>query len=310
MKWTRYLSLIGIILFIYILSKLDISRVLEEIENANLNYLLITVFLTFVLIIVQPFKWWIIARLQKINVPYKAAIKINLASGFFYGFITPSKLGIVTRAGYLRDYSNSYSKGFSNVVIDKALDLSSLFLFAIILGFIFHNKIPFFSAGLFLIIFIVMIGSFVFFSSKERTKNSLRFLYRHFVPEKSKERIKGSFEAFYEDMPKKRQLAGVFLLNMLVWMLIYATTYFVGLSLGINLPFVYYLALLPIGTLVAQIPITINGLGTREVTLIKLFGIFGISAEKTFSMSILSLIITGLIPAIVALFFIFKKDLK
>ena len=86
-------------------------------------------------------------------------------------------------------------------------------------------------------------------------------------------------------------------------------TYFVGLSLGIDLPFIFYLAILPIGTLITLIPISINGLGTREATLISLFALFGIESAKVFSMSIVSLIIAGIIPAIIGIFLIFKKRL-
>lgn len=75
--------------------------------------------------------------------------------------------------------------------------------------------------------------------------------------------------------------------------------FFSGLSIGINVPFFYYLAILPIATLVAQIPITINGLGTREVTIIGLFGILGIEATKVFSMSIIGLFIGSIIPAMI-----------
>ena len=58
---------------------------------------------------------------------------------------------------------------------------------------------------------------------------------------------------------------------------------------------------MPIVTFVGQIPITINGLGTREAVMISLFGLLGIGATKIFSMSIINLIINGIIPAIIGL---------
>ena len=88
----------------------------------------------------------------------------------------------------------------------------------------------------------------------------------------------------------------------------YAVSYFVGLSLGINLPFYFYLAILPLGTLVTLIPISINGLGTREATLITLFGIFGVESAKVFSMSVISLLFAGILPAIVAWAWVWKGE--
>jgi len=61
---------------------------------------------------------------------------------------------------------------------------------------------------------------------------------------------------------------------------------------------------------VAMIPISISGLGTREAALITLFGLFGVSAAKVFSLSIITLIIVGIIPSIIGIFLIFDKKLK
>ena len=54
---------------------------------------------------------------------------------------------------------------------------------------------------------------------------------------------------------------------------------------------------MPITTFVGQIPITINGLGTREAVMISLFGLLGIGATKIFSVSLINLVINGILPA-------------
>ena len=56
------------------------------------------------------------------------------------------------------------------------------------------------------------------------------------------------------------------------------------------------------------IPITINGLGTREATLIALFSVFGISAGTTVAFSLLSLFLLAIIPACLGGFFILIKN--
>ena len=66
------------------------------------------------------------------------------------------------------------------------------------------------------------------------------------------------------------------------------------------------MAILPLGTLVSMIPISIGGLGTREVTLISLFALFNVSSTKVFSMSVINYFIVGVIPSIIALFLIWK----
>ncbi len=306
MIWKRlkkFLPIIGVGIFIYILLKLDLAKVGEELKNINFLFLVIIIPLVVLSLFIQTLKWFLIARKQKINIPFREAVKINLMSNF-YGFITPSRIGTITRANYLKRYTNNVGKGTSNFVLDKVLDLSSLFFITIIFGFVFRDKF----GDMLLIWSTILLGVIflftIIFMKKERTRALLKVIYIKFIPKTLKEKVRLTFESFYEDIPKKRFLLGIFAVNLFNWLLLYITTYFMGLSIGIDLPIIYFLALLPIGTIVAQIPISINGLGTREVTLISLFGFFGVAATKVFSMSLLSLFFSTIIPSVIAIILI------
>ena len=307
MKWKKLLPLIGIILFIYILVRIDVTNIFDEIVNANAFFLGISVLMVGVLMAVQTFKWFVIARKQKINVPFKEAFKINIISNF-YGFITPSKMGNILRAEYLKKYSKSFSKGVSNFVIDKILDICSVFFLAIVFVFIYRNEFDFIPYNLFIIFFILLVFMLIIFLKKERSKKILKWFYRKLVPRKLKKKAKMGFESFYDNMPRKRDLVIFFILNIINWIVTYFITYNIALSLGINLHFTYFLAILPVGTIITLIPITVNGLGTREATLITLFSVFDIAPAKVVSMSLLALFITGIIPGFFGIFFSIKPE--
>ena len=313
MKWAtikKYLPLLGIGLFVYLLIKLDVTKVFEEIKNLEINYLLIALIFVLIFFTTQTLKWFIIARKQKIKVPFKEAFKINLISNF-YGFITPSKIGSIIRMSYLKKYGGDTGKGLSNFAIDKVLDLISLFMLVIVFGFIFYKEkvISLVSLGIIFSIFLIFVLSFIFFYKKENSRSILKFIYRKLIPERLKEKGKAIFEAFYQDNPSYVFLFFTFLINLVNWIFNYAIIYFVGLSLGINIGFIPFLLILPISTLVAQIPVTIDGLGTRELTMINLFGLFGVEGVKVLSMSILSMLIVSIIPGILALIFsLFYKN--
>jgi len=296
----RWLPIIGIALFVYILFKLDVGSIINVVANANINYLLIAILFVVLLFFPQTLKWWVIARKQKINIGFLEAFKINIIANY-YGFITPSKLGAIVRAGYLKKYAGGFAKGISNFVLDKVLDLSSLFFLAIVFSYIFRDKLQILNAGYLILLFGVLIFALFVLIKKERSKFFLGIVFRKFVPKKLKQKAKIAFDSFYEDMPSYGFLLGVFLINILTWIMIYLISYFIGLSLGINLSFIYFLAILPIATVVAQIPITISGLGTREATMIGLFGLFNIEPILVFSMSMIAIILTNIIPAIIAI---------
>jgi hypothetical protein len=307
-KIKRYLPVIGLALFIYLIIRLDITKILQEVKNLNLAYLPLIFAVALVYLVFQTLKWFIIARKQKIGLNFKDALKINIISDF-YGFVTPGRLGSVIRAEYLRKHGDT-GKGLSNFAIDKVLDLGSLFILAIGFGFFFYGKII--SAEYFYLIslFFAALVFFSFLFYKKKSSRLILKLFYRFVPEKRKEGAKNAFNSFYEDMPSLRFLLFAFMINLATWIINYTIVYSIGLALGVNIPFIYFLAILPVSTLVAQLPITISGLGTRELTMISLFGLFGVEAAKVFSMSILSLLIVGIIPSIMALFLSLKERRK
>lgn len=307
-NWRKYIPLLGILLFVYILIKVDFRNIIYELKNMNFYFLILSIFLVFVMMTSETTKWFAIARSQNIKIPFKEAFKINMIDNY-YGFITPSKVGSVIRAEYLKKYTEHFGKGFFTFVIDKIMDLSSLIFIAIIFSYNFKNKLQL-PISFFFILFLFFIFGTLFFLKKERGKIILRIVYKKLIPEKFRDQAKTNFESFYDHVPKKRYFILFFLLNSLNWIVNYSLVYFIGISLGINLPFIYYLSILPLGTLVSLIPISVAGLGTKEATLISLFGLFGIPAVKVFSMSLIGLFIAGIIPALVGARFAFKRKLE
>jgi len=313
MRWKqvrKFLPIIGIGIFVYLLIKLDILKVIQQVKNVNLFYILLAFILTFFFLIIQTVKWYVIARKQKITIPFIDAFKINLISSF-YGFVTPSKIGSIMRIDYLNRYKGNTGKGLSNFVIDKVLDLSSLFILTLVFGFLFYKSLISNSYWyLICAMFGVMIILSLILYRKESSKRFLKFVHRLFIPKKLKEKSRELFNSFYEDMPSLGFLSFVFVINLFNWVIDYIAIYFMSLSLGIEIGYIPFLVIMIISTLVAQIPITINGLGTREITLISLFGLFGIESVKVFSMSILNIIITTIVPAIFAIILLLGKEFR
>lgn len=309
MKWRtirRYLPIIGIAIFIYLLIKLDVTKIAKELNNLNINYIGISIIVILIYFIFQTLKWFVLAKRQKINLSFGEAYKINFISNF-YGFITPGKIGTAIRTDYLKKKGTETGKGISNFVLDKVLDFVSLFVLMILFGFSIYKKIiP--NGEWYILIgsFILLIILFLIFYNKNSCKFCLGPIYRKLIPDKFKEKSRTLFHSFYEDIPSIPFLLMALIINLAAWVINYLNIYLIGLALGININFIYFLIILPIATLIAQIPITINGFGTRELTLIGLFGVLGIEATKVFAMSILSIIIVNVIPSIIAIIFVLK----
>lgn len=308
MGWKKWLPILGILLFVYILLSLDLSEVIGEIKNANLGFLMIAMAIIFLTCITQTLKWFAIAKAQKTDIPFFEAFNVNLISNF-YGFITPARLGSVVRANYLKKYNqNKIGKGLNNFFLDKILDLISVVFLMLVFSFIFWEVFPNSYLYLSLGIFFLLIFTIIIYRDEVKSKKISKVFYR-FLPEKIKPKAKEVFYSLYENSPRKKFFIFFFLLNVLNWIAIFSSSYFVGLAVGINLPITYFLAIFPIATLISQIPITISGLGTREAAMISLFGLFGIGAVKVFSMSVIGLVL-GIIPMIIGGILVFRYKLE
>jgi len=112
------------------------------------------------------------------------------------------------------------------------------------------------------------------------------------IPQKLKEKSRESFHSFYKNLPSKGKLLVSFVLSFLAWFFLIAQSWLISQAYGFNVDFFPFIFVLPIATVVAMIPITVNGLGTREATLIFIFSVFGVSAETVIAFSILNFLYT------------------
>jgi glycosyltransferase 2 family protein len=212
------------------------------------------------------------------------------------------------RVKYLKKYSqNTLGRGVSNFVLEKVFDFISLFLIVSVSAFMIKSLVSgdyfYYAIGG----FFALLAFLLVFMDINRSKVMLKLFYR-FIPEKIKGKARESFYSFYEHMPSGKYFFIFFIINLINWIVIYSIFYFVGLSIGINVSYFYFLLFMPIATFIGQIPITINGLGTREAAMISLFAIIGVNATKVFSMSLINLFLNGVLPSLIGIIYIIKED--
>jgi hypothetical protein len=78
----------------------------------------------------------------------------------------------------------------------------------------------------------------------------------------------------------------------------------------IDVDIIYFIPIIAISDIVASFPITIYGLGTREITLITLFSVFIIAPEKIVSLSLFWFVIVWLLPSILGAIITIREDIN
>ncbi|MCD6448344.1 MAG: flippase-like domain-containing protein [Thermoplasmata archaeon] len=308
-KVRKFLPLIGIAIFIYIIHDIGAENIISSLSQINPVFVALSFLIFIPRIAISTYKWQLIAKMQGIKISLLPLIKINLI-GLFYGTITPLWVGDWIRIFYLRDESKEcLGKCASNVIIDQLIEFFSLFILALFGAFLLSRYYPqlFF---LLLAFFLLLLAMAIFFREKGRSEKIFRIVYEILIPEKMKESIAREFNAFYEDIPPISSLLIPLIIEIFSYILFFLQIYIVALSFNIDIPFLHFVLIYPISSLIGMIPITVSGLGTREGALIHLLAIYGVSPEIAVAISLSGYIITYLIPSIIGGIFAMMHEIN
>ena len=199
------------------------------------------------------------------------------------------------RIPYLKEKTNEPTgKLFVNTFVETALHTLSMYIMMILGAFIISNEYPeAIRYGLIFLVAILLI--YGFFIKKERGEKFFNITIKLFIPKKLKHYCKKFVNTFYHDFPSVKDLILPFIIGSVTWIIMYTQIYIIALCLNIKIPYLTFLLLYPIANIIAFIPITSAGLGTREATVMILFSFFGVPAEKSIVISLAGHIITDVL---------------
>jgi uncharacterized protein (TIRG00374 family) len=294
-KWL--FRVFGIALFIFILSRIDLAETINIISNTNLIYLAVAFTIVPFVVITKAYGWQLLMKMQNINYPLKDSVQVYFA-GLFVGSVTPGKLGDFIKVFYLQEEGYSFGKSIVSVFMDRIFDLASLFIISYICMFVF--MIFFKSQIIILSILFIIIAIIFVLLIFDKKKKLLKKIYNYFIPEKYKTKVKVNFDDFCRDFDllKTPKLSLVVIITFISWIIYFSPRYLLALSMDIDISFFYLITCLSISAIITLIPISILGIGTRDMTLIALFSGIGLNKESAVAFSTMLLfmyVVNGLI---------------
>jgi uncharacterized protein (TIRG00374 family) len=290
----KVVPFIGIVILFYLIINIGFEKIINTFLEISPINIIFAASLTFPRLFIRNTQWQLILKKQNINVSFIKSLKIFMI-GYFYGSITPGYLGQMIRIAYMKDATNEpLGKLFVNSTIETAVHGLSLYFMMLIGAFIVAEFYPEIFIGAIFFVFISII-IYAFFIKKERGEKIFYFLIKLFIPKKFRIYLDKFVNTFYKDFPQIKDYILPFLLGIPAWIIIYSQIYILGLSLNIEIPYFIFLVLYPIGNIIAFIPISSAGLGTREMTLVLLFSLFGVSPEKAIVLSLAGHLLTDVL---------------
>jgi len=296
----RFLPLIGISLFAVIVARIGVRQFFEALISVNIPLLGYAAGLTLLYLLVQTVRWQTILASQGIaETPFPVLFLIQVKS-VFYGIISPARLGSFIKVMLLQDTSSAPpAKVLSGIVAERLLDLITMaFLASLGALFFLQQRHIAWAAGALLILFVVVLS---LFPKKDLWRKLFRKAFYFIVPEAYQENARSVCNDFFNVAPRISQLCVPFVLSLVNWWLIYSQMFLISRAFNIAVPYVEFLLLMPITTVIALMPVTVAGLGTKEITLLYLFRHYADSPEKIVSFSVTNTVLVFCIYGILFL---------
>jgi len=290
----KIVPIMGIFILIYLIIDIGVENIVATFLKISPIYVVVAAALTFPRLLIRNTQWQLLLKKQKIQVSFVKSLKIFLI-GYFYGSITPGYLGQMIRIPYMKDATKEpLGKLFVNSTIETAVHGLSLYIMMLIGAFFVAEQYPeiFFGACVFVGTSVLI---YAFFIKKERGEKTFHFMIKLFIPKRFAGHMGQFVDTFYNDFPRIRDYILPFLLGIPAWVIIYSQIYILGLSLDIEVPYFLFLVLYPIANIIAFIPISAAGIGTREATLVFLFSLFGVAPEKAVVLSLAGHLLTDVL---------------
>ena len=256
-KWFTLLRIAGIIVFILVLVNANLAEIWSNIRKVNGFYLFVSILFQVLLLVVKALRWQVLIG--------RPASQFYQSLGEFFesyaiGVITPGRLGELMKTGYHEKRTGVIASGIK-VLVERGLDVG---FFIIIAGaallwsglVILPNLVAvsvFVFGWLVFIISVLLVGS-------SRMYNLMLRLYK-------------KLHDVYSVLAKKNTILVVFL-SLISNSAAFLSCYYLAVGINLDISLLGVSGGMAVAGLFNMLPVTVMGLGTRELTFLYVFQAF------------------------------------
>lgn len=253
----------------------DIEEVASTLRETRLSIFMCVLLIGIGNVLITSKRWSLFLPEE---IQYSRAVSLYLI-GYFFSTFLPGRIGgDIIKSYYV--YRDTGVGGVSvlSVVIDRYLGLGAIIgisLGACAGGYSYFkgSDIVWFVPA---VCIVFLMASFLFWKMNWGKIRGLNALYIHLSEYKK----------------KKRFIYQGFALSLLVQAMCILEVYLLSIAIGLKVPIIYFLIFVPVINALTAIPVTVAGLGVREVSFTTLFHMFfselGVTSSQAVSLSLLT----------------------
>ncbi len=310
----------GVLFFLLYL--IGLENIVNSFSGANVQIIILSITILPVVTILHIVRWKMIVNVINNKISFWETVKIYMI-GLFFGTITPSKLGEFLKYHYLNKRGISKGTSLSLSLLDRLFDLIIVSVFSVIGIFLVTNLIVLEIESIFIFIFFVLVILAVI--SMVFNKKIFFKLAGFFIPKliflKNIIRVskKINKNELLEDMylpfgmlkKNKKNASAIVSISIIIWLILAFQANTVLSSMNEPIALEQMLVIISIVSIIGLIPVTISGIGTREVSFVFLLTLFRIPPNVAVSVSLLLFFITLVLPGVFGgITYVFSNERK
>jgi uncharacterized protein (TIRG00374 family) len=284
--WVRLVVTAAIL--IYLGSHIDMRAAVAAVVRVNPVHLAAVLALVGVDRAVMILRWVLLLRATDVPISTAEAARIFLVSAFVGSFLPAGVGGDVARAYGLSRVATG-SEAMASVAVDRVLGILSLLAMGVVGVVVWSPE----GAGEWraVVAIVVLAGASV-------ATFWMDGLVRLFIPNALHGTVLGRRLLDLGDAVSRYRGRMPAVLHVMAWsvavqVLRITQAYLLGLGLGIQVPFAYYLVFMPIGLLMLLLPVSIGGFGLPQGVIVWLLRPMGVPEAQAFALATL-IVLTGL----------------
>ncbi len=262
-------------LLIWLLHRYDFRGVVRYFADLNLSVWTTAFLMLMAAQVLSSVRWWILARTFSFPGRWPTYLGFYYVGMFFNLFLPTGIGGDLFKVHFLsREEGRRFLAAFT-VVGDRLFGLIAMLILGGSAALVWPGLLP----GPFTIFLAV---SSLLIPAALAGLPLLQMLVRRIWP-----RAAHHLDGLLALWRRPWQLIFVLVLSFCLQGLGMGAVALLGRGIGIDMPFPFYMAVLPLVALMTLIPVSFSGIGVREGAFVYFFGLKGVGAEPAFGLGLL-----------------------
>lgn len=295
---------------------LDTNEILILVRQAEIGYLLLSLFVVTISRIVMAIKWQVLLRAVDISIGFCDIVKTYYVSTFLGVFLPPTIGADAVRAYSVSKKGYNLHKIISSIVIERFIGMIVLLMFCMISGLIlikevFYGQINSYYYNFISIILFTTASVFFLITFNTNINSKIHKILNNNDNSEKYLNIKKSImslqESYVSYKESKCALINFAALTILENIVKIYSVYFVILAFNLDVKFIYILSIVPIITVFTRLPLSIDGIGIHEGGYAFFLSLIGYSMSYGFSIGAVNHLVSLIAIAPGAIFYSTEK---